>query len=197
MGGRSPVFAWIVGVVCAAIVATLAVLAVPVLPTLTGWAIGAFVADGSDTGEDDADAAAQERPLGCRDLHEGPLWALLDLAPGSRIAASEDPPVTSATALVEALAPTVRLTCTWTADAGTVSTTVAEVPPDADAVASAALPGMGFACVEARERTRCDRTADGLIETIEVGGGRWLSTSQTDWHPVGYADRVAERAFER
>jgi hypothetical protein len=187
------VFAWIVGVVCAAVVATLAVLAVPVLPALTGWAMGAFVAE--DTAAGEADAAPQERPLGCRDLHDGPLWATLDLAPGSRLAASTDAPATSAGALVEALAPTVRLTCVWTADAGTISTTVADVPPDAAAVAGAALPGMGFTCAEVRDRMRCDRTAEGVVETIEVGGGSWLSTTQNGWHPVGYADRVAEPVF--
>lgn len=189
MGGRSPVFAWTVGVLCAATVATLAVLAVPVIPALTGWAASALGAGGAG-----AEAPA-ERPIGCRDLHEGPLWAVLDLAPGSTLAASTDAPVTSATALVEALGPSVRLTCTWTADAGELSATVADVPPDAGAVAVAALPGAGFTCREAGERIRCDRMAEGVLETIEVGEGRWLSTTQAQWHPTGYAERVAERAF--
>ena len=104
-------------------------------------------------------------------------------------------PVTTATALVSALSPDVQLTCFWHADAGTVSTTLATVPPDAGAIAAAALPGSGFTCESVDERTRCTRTDGDLTETIEAGGGLWLSTSESAWHPAGYVSRTGDRIW--
>jgi hypothetical protein len=47
----------------------------------------------------------------------------------------------------------------------------------------------------AGERTRCTRTDGDLTETIEAGGGRWLSTSERGWHPSDYVSRIAKRVW--
>ena len=73
-----------------------------------------------------------------------------------------------------------------------MTTTLAAVPTDAGAIAAAALPGTGFECADVAERTRCTRIDGDLTETIEAGGGLWLSTSESAWHPSGYASRTAD-----
>ena len=65
----------------------------------------------------------------------------------------------------------------------------------AGAIAAAALPAAGFACEAREDRTRCTRTDGDVVETIEAGGGLWLSTSETGWHPAGYADATAARVW--
>lgn len=183
IGGRNVVVAWIVGVLCAAVVGVLAFLT---LPLLTGA--------GSLFGGPDPEASDAGGGLGCRDLYSDPLWAALNYEDGSELAESVDPPVTTATALVEALAPQAQLTCTWTADRGSISTTVAQVGSDAGSIAAAALPEVGFSCSDREGVTSCSRTDGELIETIEAADGVWVSTSQQSWHPERYASRVGEAA---
>ena len=69
------------------------------------------------------------------------------------------------------------------------------VPTDAGAIAAAALPGAGFACEADGDRTRCTRTDGDLVETIEAGGGLWLSTSEQAWHPAEYVRRTGDRVW--
>ncbi len=184
IGGRNVVFAWVVGVLCAAVVGTLALLAVPLLTTA-----GGLLGGPAAPAEDDATAGP-----GCRDLYSDPLWASLNYEAGSELSESTDPPVTSASALVEALEPQVQVTCTWTAPRGTISTTVAEVGSDAGSIAAAALPEAGFSCGEADGITSCTRSDGDLLETIEAADGVWVSTSQQAWQPERYAQRVARAA---
>ena len=192
VAGRNAVFAWFVGIVSAAVVVTLLVLAAPMFPAATGWI---SAATGASPRAGDADADAGAAPLGCRDLYDQASWALLSTTDGSEVAASTDAPVSTATDLVAALEPSVTLTCTWRSDAGEISTTVATVPTDAGAIAAASLPDVGFDCAEDEGRTRCARTDSDLIETIEAGAGLWLSTSQQTWHPQGYAEGVADAVW--
>ncbi len=37
--------------------------------------------------------------------------------------------------------------------------------------------------------------ADGRVETIETGGGLWLSSVEDGWHPSGYIDGTAESVW--
>lgn len=187
IGGRNVVFAWIVGVVCAVVIGVLAFLTVPLVTTGLGLL-------GGGTSETDAEAAT-DGPGRCRDLYSEPLWAALQYSPGAALETSADAPVSSAQALVEALAPTVRFTCTWRSDAGSISTTVGEVGTDAGSIAASALPAQGFSCSENGTRTFCARTDGELVETIEAGEGRWVSTSQQAWHPERYASRVGDAVF--
>lgn len=200
VGGRNAAFAWVVGVGCLAILGVLAALALPLIPASMTW-FGTTVdtAQGtSQTPPTSAPVAAGEEgalPTECPALYDEALWATMRFTRGAVLTPSKDAPVTTATALVSALSPDVQLTCFWHADAGTVSTTLATVPPDAGAIAAAALPGSGFTCESVDERTRCTRTDGDLTETIEAGGGLWLSTSESAWHPAGYVSRTGDRIW--
>ncbi|QLD12177.1 hypothetical protein [Microbacterium oleivorans] len=189
IGGRNIVFAWIVGVVCAVVIGVLAFLTVPLVTTGIGLLGGGSSEAGADGG------AETDGPGRCRDLYSEPLWAALQYTPGAALETSSDAPVSSAAALVDALAPAVRFTCTWTAEAGSISTTVAEVGTDAGSIAASALPAQGFSCSENGTRTFCSRTDGELVETIEAGDGRWVSTSQQGWHPERYSGRVGDAVF--
>ena len=194
VGGRNAAFAWVVGL------GVLAALALPLIPASMTW-FGTTVdtAQGtSQTAPTSAPVAAGEEgalPTECPALYDEALWATMRFTRGAVLTPSKDAPVTTATALVSALSPDVQLTCFWHADAGTVSTTLATVPPDAGAIAAAALPGSGFTCESVDERTRCTRTDGDLTETIEAGGGLWLSTSESAWHPAGYVSRTGDRIW--
>ncbi|GEB95534.1 hypothetical protein [Microbacterium lacticum] len=200
VGGRNAAFAWVVGVGCLAILGVLAALALPLIPASMTW-FGTTVdtAQGtSQTAPTSAPVAAGEEgalPTECPALYDEALWATMRFTRGAVLTPSKDAPVTTATALVSALSPDVQLTCFWHADAGTVSTTLATVPPDAGAIAAASLPGSGFTCESVDERTRCTRTDGDLTETIEAGGGLWLSTSESAWHPAGYVSRTGDRIW--
>ncbi|GAA3906488.1 hypothetical protein [Microbacterium invictum] len=194
VGGRNAIFAWIVGLVCAAVVVGLGVLALPMLPATVGW-MAQQAGDrppGATTADDELDPTD---PVECRDLYVDALWSALVWTDESVLTPSTDAPTTTATPVVEALSPVVRMTCSWKSDKGEIHTTVATVATDAGAIATAALPGLGFACTEQEARVRCVRTEEELTETIETGGGLWLSTSQNAWYPVDYHRRVADRVF--
>lgn len=193
VGGRNSVFAWIVGLLSAAIVAVLVMLALPMMPASLAWLDEQL--NGPVSGPQAGDEVAEGLPVQCRDLYEQPLWATLQWAPDSVLTASRDLPATTATGLVGALAPVVRLTCAWTSTEGAISTTLAEVATDAGAIAATALPAAGFACSAADGRTRCTRAEGELTETIEAGGGIWLSTSQTSWRPADYHGRVEDAVW--
>ena len=200
VGGRNAAFAWVVGVACAATVGVLAFLAIPMIPASVSWLGDAVGRPATSTPA--AEATGQAAPLDgiptrCADLYDAALDdATLTFAPGAAgLTASSDAPTTTATQLVDALRPQVVFTCAWRADAGTVTTTLADVPTDAGPIAAAALPAAGFICSSQGERTRCTRTDGDLTETIEAGGGRWLSTSERGWHPSDYVSRIAKRVW--
>jgi len=182
------------------------VLAAPLFPAASGWMVDAVgqvqraidpdavePVDAAEPVDQPADAVGV--PAQCRDLYDNAMWAALRFTDGAELTSSADAPVFDAPALVEALAPQVSLTCRWTSDAGTVSTTIATVPTDAGAIAAAALPSDGFACAAEADRMLCTRTEGDILETLEAGGGVWLSTSQDAWHPTSYAARVADAVW--
>lgn len=203
MGGRNRVFAWFVGIVCAAVVVTILVIALPMFPAASGWFQAAYTEVQRFIDPDAAPPVPEptETPIDdetfdeCRDLYGDALWASLRWTTGAELTPSVDPPVTTATALVDALQPQVVMTCAWTSDQGAITSTVASVPTDAGAIAGAALPPLGFACEIRDERTLCTRTDGELVETIETAGGVWVSTSETSWHPSGYVRRIGQAVW--
>lgn len=201
VGGRNALFAWVAGIGCAAALGVIAVLALPMLPASLTWVGGAVDDAVSPTGATSEpvaagdDAASAGVPTECRELYDDALWALMRFTPDAVLTPSADAPATTASALVAALQPQVTITCSWHSDLGTVSTTLATVPTDAGAIAAAALPGAGFGCEQDGERTRCTRTDGELTETIEAGGGLWLSTSEDGWHPSGYTGRTGDAVW--
>ncbi len=202
VGGRNALFAWVVGIGCAAIVGVLAVLAAPMIPASLAWVDGTVNRPATTAptaqagaGEDGADGPSSGVPTECAELYDQALWAQLRFTRDAVLTPSKDAPTTTAAALVSALQPQVTLTCSWHADEGTVTSTIATVPADAGEIAAAALPGAGFTCAADGERTRCTRTDGELTETIEAGGGLWLSTSENGWHPSEYVSRTADRVW--
>ncbi|MCR2813753.1 hypothetical protein [Microbacterium sp. zg.Y1084] len=195
-GGRSTWLAWTAGVLSAGIVAALVWLALPGLPAVVGLT-GDSLRDGQQVQQAEAaDAPEAVTPGECRRLYSDALWAGLSWQPGSELDQDRSVPKTSATVLVDSLAPDVRFTCTWTSEAGSISTTLAAVGSDAGAIAQAALPDLGYGCgVVADGRVRCTKAADEVYETLEFGEGLWLSTTETAWHPERYASRVAEAVW--
>jgi len=205
VGGRNAVFAWVVGIGCAAIIGALAILAIPLIPASVSWVGDAVqgpsakpaagtAGDTGATGSTPSTGASAGLPTECSQLYDEAIWAALKFTPAT-LSPSKDTPTTTATQLVAALRPQVSFTCSWRADAGTVTTTLATVPADAGPIAAAALPGAGFTCASEGERTRCARTDGALTETIEAGGGLWLSTSEDGWHPSDYVSRTAKRVW--
>lgn len=195
VGGRNAVFAWIVGILCAATVLGLAYLAIPMVPVVRDWAVQTL-AGPRPAPERTADA--DDGPVECRDLYVDPLWASLVWTPESVLTPSAEAPAsTTAAALLQATQPSVRFTCDWSSANGKISTTLADVGTDAGAAAAATLPGIGFTCTEVKARARCIRTEGDVVETVEIGTGLLLASVESAWHPEQYAPRVADRVWRR
>lgn len=195
VGGRNTLFAWTVGVACAAVIGLLVWLAVPLVPASLAFLGDKVNPPTSGPAAGDGEDAASDEPSECRDLYPDRLWSSLVLSEDAVLSPSTDAPASAAAGFVDALAPSVRFTCAWEGAEGAISTTLAEVPPDAGAIATTALPALGFACETVAGRVRCVLTAGERTETIETGGGVWLSSVQDRWHPTHYATEVAEQVF--
>lgn len=192
VAGRSMWIAVPVGVLCIAVVGALAWLALPLMPATLGWVGGAVDGSLAEPAATSDPVAADGTPTTCRGLYDDALWATLSLAPDAILTPDTAPPVTTATTLATALAPQVRMTCTWHGAGGaSISTTVADVGTDAGAIAAASLPGEGFGCSEENGRVHCEKTAGDALETLDLGGGLWLSSTLTAWQPERYSPRVA------
>ena len=195
VGGRNTLFAWTVGVACAAVIGLLVWLAVPLVPASLAFLGDQVNPPTSGPAAGDGEDAASGEPTECRDLYPDRLWSSLVLSEDAVLSPSTDAPASAAAGFVDALAPSVRFTCVWQGAEGTISTTLAAVPTDAGAIAKTALPALGFACDTVAARVRCVLTAEERVETIETAGGVWLSTVQDGWRPSRYTDEVAERVF--
>lgn len=194
VGGRSLWLAWPIGVICAAIVAVLVWLAAPGVPAAIDFVGATLRASTSTAAADEAEDAAQPG-TDCRDVYPDALWAELVWTPDVLLSQSAAPPAT-APALVAALAPHVRLSCSWRAGEGrSASTTIADVPPDAPVLAQTALTAEGFTCAAEGEGVHCERTEAGIVEIHDLRGGVWISSVLTGWMPKDYAAQVASRVF--
>lgn len=193
IGGRNLGFAWFIGILSLGAVALLVFLAAPMLPSVLSWAGGIiFVAEPTPT---PTPPTADELKK-CEDLAGESLSDKLAAEHGFSVIPSRDAPVTSATAFVAALKPTVSITCTWHSDEGTLSATRASVGTDAGSIAQSGLPARGFTCEQVSGRVVCTRASHGDIETISAGGGTWLSTSEKGWHPEQFADQLAATVWK-
>jgi hypothetical protein len=202
IGGRNLWIAVPAGLMCAAVVAALVWLALPMIPVAIAW-----VGDTLRAATSRPLAAPQEVParppvvfddeLECHGMYPSDLWTELVWTPDSLLSQTRSAPATSVAAVVDALTPTVRLTCSWRARAGamTISTTLARVGADAVSIAGAALRGAGFACTGADDALSCHRTAGHVIEEHTVRDGFWLSSVETAWHPDDYGERLAAHLF--
>lgn len=196
IGGRNLWLAWPVGLLCAGVVGVLAWLAAPAVPATVG-----FVGDTLRSATSAPQAAAAgpvsavaldlAHDLDCRDIYPTQLWGELAWTPDSLLAQTHAAPATSVTALVDALQPTVRVTCGWRASRGTIVSTLSVVGTDASTVAEAALVGQGFACEPFGAGVACRRSAGGVVEEQVVRDGLWLASVETGWIPQAYGGRLA------
>ncbi|GAA2081105.1 hypothetical protein GCM10009758_30510 [Microbacterium hatanonis] len=196
VGGRSAWIAWPALLFCAAVVLVLLWLAAPGVPgaiSFVGDTLRSATTATAASAPDEADEAATD----CRTLYPDRLWAELTWTPEVLLSQNGAAPAATTT-LAQALAPTVRFTCTWTTEDGrSASTTLADVAAGSGPIASATLASEGFSCAEDGERLHCERTAGDVVEMHDLQGTAWLSTVLTNWQPEDYGAQTAARAFPR
>jgi hypothetical protein len=201
VGGRNAWIAVPAGLACAAVVAGLVWLSMPMVPVTVAWA-GDMLRNATtpeadpSPGDTPARRAATGIALDCRAIYTDALWNELTWTGGAILDQSFDAPATTVTALTEVLAPEVRLTCAWTTDDGaSVASTLAVVGVDGPTLAEAALRGQGFACAIGETGLRCTRADGDAVETHVFRDGLWLANAERSWHPEGYASGVEREVF--
>lgn len=194
VGGRSAWIAWPAGVLCAAVVATLFVLAAPGLPGAVTF-VGDTLRTGSTT-PPYTDAPRVPGPAGtCRDLYTQPMWSALVWSPEALLTQRRTTALSTPEA-VAAAAPTPVITCHWRGEGGRwLETSVAAVSPEGAAAVQSTLTAQSFTCTAAEATVHCERQADGVTEIHDLRGDRWVSSTFSGWMPDGYAAVVASRAF--
>lgn len=201
VGGRNSWIAVPAGLICLAIVAALVWLSLPMVPVTVAWAGDMLrnataprpAAADSDT---PARRASDGAALDCRALYSNSLWNELTWQGRTILDQALDAPISDVPALVDVLAPDVRLSCAWTAkDGGTVSTTISAVAADAPGLAEAALRGQGFTCAVADSVLRCTREQGDTIEDHVLRDGLWIATIERSWHPEDYSARLERTVF--
>ncbi|WP_127474067.1 hypothetical protein [Microbacterium sulfonylureivorans] len=201
VGGRNSWIAVPTGVACAAIVAGLVWLSMPMVPVTVAWA-GDMLRNATtpkpepSPGDTPARRAAAGAALDCRAIYTDALWNEMTWTGRTILDQSYDPPATAVTSLIEVLVPDVRLTCGWTAgDRGNVVSTLAVVASDASDIAEAALRGQGFSCAPGDAGLRCTRAEGDALETHLFRDGLWLCSVESTWHPDDYAARLERGVF--
>jgi len=193
IGGRSLWLAWPAGLLCAAAVVALAVIAAPGVPLAVG-----FVGDTlrAATGRHVvADTPPPTPAADCRHLYSQPLWSLLVWSPQALLSQRHTAPASTPEA-VAAAGPTVVVTCHWRGEAGRfIETTVSTVTPEGAAAVTTTLAAQGFACSVVADTTHCERAAGELLEVHDLRADRWVSSTLSGWMPDDYAAIVASHAF--
>lgn len=200
-GGRNSWIAVPAGLICAAIVAALVWLSLPMVPVTVAWA-GEMLRNATtprpqvQAADTPAGRAAAGRELDCRALYSDSLWNELTWTGRTILDQTTDPPPTSVTSLTEVLRPDVRLTCAWTdADGGEVITTLAVVGADGASIAEAALRGQGFSCAIGDPGLHCTSSQGDMVETQVFRDGLWLSSVERSWLPDDYGSRLERQVF--
>ena len=194
-GGRNSWIAVPAGILCAAVVASLVWLALPMVPVAVAW-VGDTLRSATAPRPEatpvqtPAQTAADGGAIDCRTLYADDLWNELTWREGSLLDQSMAAPATAATAFADAAAPDVLVTCTWRFDSGGIVSTLSKVDADAATIAEAALAGDGFSCRTADGATVCDRTRGAVLEEHTLRDGLWLVSVETAWHPDDYGRRL-------
>ena len=201
VGGRNTWIAVPAGIACAAVVAALVWLSLPMVPVTLAWA-GDMLRNATtpaaerSPGDTPAGRAAAGEPVDCRAMYSDSLWNEVMWTGRTILDQSLDPPPTSVTALAEVVDADVRATCLWTASDGlTVVSTLAAVGDGAPAIAEAALRGQGLACAVDDSALHCTGTVGDAIETHVFRDGFWLVSVETTWRPEDYAARLERHVF--
>lgn len=201
IGGRSAWLAWPAGVVCAGVVATLAWMAVPGIPTAVSF-VGDVLRAGAATSGAEASGPKTVHQIGtalsddCRSLYPDGLWVELSWTPHVLLNQTQAEPETTAGSVLAALSPQVRMTCAWRDESGgTVTTTLSDVDASAAAIARAGLTSQGFDCADSGGGIRCAKTTGDVSEEHVIRDGVWLATVEKAWHPDAYTDRLVRRLW--
>jgi len=202
VGGRSTVLAVPATILCLGVVAVLVWLALPAVPFGVQWVgdalRGPTSAPAAESGGGAPVATASASAAECRALYTDGLWQELSQRAGGDPVQDASPPATSATSLVAALTPAVRVTCSWTGtQVGHIVTTVSDVAPSSTGIARAALESQGFDCSGYGDGVRCLRTAGDVVDDQVIRGGVWLSSVLTSWQPAQYTERTAQQLWPR
>jgi hypothetical protein len=201
IGDRSYWLAVPAGLLCAAVVAALTWLALPMVPITVGWVGDTLRAASAPRPVPPAVPTAAERaaaaqPLDCRALYPDSLWSELTLRGDVLLTQTAGPPATALTSLADALPAASRLTCSWRLQrGGGIVTTLAAVAADAVTIADATLRGQGFTCSTVGAALQCVRIRGDVVEEHTIRAGLWLSSVETVWHPEDYGLRVAARVW--
>ena len=194
IGGRNSWIAWPAGLLCAAVVAALVWLALPMLPVSVAW-VGDMLRATTSAARRRAgarrprDAARSRRATStaarCTPTTCGPS------SPGRRsaaVAGRRRRPPTAVTSLTDALAPSRagHLPLAAGRRAARSSSTLAGVGRRRRA--RSPTPRCAVRDSRAQPTTRrcvCTRAAGDVVEEHTVRGGLWLSSVETAWHPGG------------
>ncbi|HWL77023.1 hypothetical protein [Microbacterium sp.] len=197
-GGRNLWIAVPAGLLCAAIVVALAYFAMPMVPLSVAWAgeVLRAATTPKDPGETPTPIAMAERP-DCRDLFPDDLWIELVWSRDALLAQSIAVPDTMPPTLVEALTPTVLVTCVWRGtDGRQLVTSLARIPDETAPIAEASLRAEGFLCRKVAGGALICRqpSGDNLVQQV-LRDGVWLSIAERGWHPPGFADRLTAHVW--
>lgn len=200
VGGRNSWIAVPAGLVCAAIVAALVLLALPMVPVTVAW-----IGDTLRRATTEQPARAQEPSIAqrageggqvdCREVYPDDVWNELTWRVGSRLSQSGAAPATQATSFADAVTPDVVVTCEWRFAEGEIVTTLSRVEPDAGAIAEAALAGQGFSCAAGDGGLVCTRAEGDVLEEHTLRDGLWLASVERQWHPEEYGRRLERNVF--
>ncbi|MBZ4487608.1 hypothetical protein LQ938_02150 [Microbacterium sp. cx-55] len=198
IGGRNSALAWFVGLVCAGVVVTLVVLAEPAIPMATqlvGDTLRGSAPKPAPTPTRTPDAVTTSTPE-CHALYSEALWSELTQRAGGDPVQDASPPAASIASLTTALAPQVRVSCTFTGtNTGRIATTVSDVAPDAADIARATLEAGGFACAAFGDGVRCEHDAADGVEEQTIRDGVWIASTFSGWHPSRYTDRMVRQVW--
>ncbi|WP_439591827.1 hypothetical protein [Microbacterium sp.] len=194
--GRNSWIAVPAGLICAGVVGALLWFSLPMMPVAAAWvgqtAQRALAEPLVTVAEPTRAVADLDAVRDCRDLYPENVWAELQWRGEGLLAQTTSPPSTTATTVVEALAPAVRLSCAWSFPAGgSLVSTLSDVDADAAAVAQAGFEGAGFTCTSDSGILHCSLARDGGIEDHVLRGGLWLFVFTKGWAPDDFASRVS------
>jgi hypothetical protein len=197
VGGRVSWIAWPAMLGCVAVIVVLFVLAIPGIPGAIDFVGSTLRASTSAPVADGDESAPAEAPRECRELYPDRLWVDLTWTPSARLSPDTSVPAVDP-ALVTALSPAVRFTCTWRTDDGrTIQSTLADVAAGSAPIAQAALSASGASCTVEGDRMHCEHESDGVTRIDDIQGELWLSSTLTQWTPDDYAAQTAAQAFGR
>lgn len=201
VGGRNSWIAVPAGLVCAAIVAALVWLSLPMVPVTVAWA-GDMLrnATSPEPAPSAGDTAARRALAGdavdCRALYSASLWNEMTWQGRTILDQAIEAPPTEVPSLTEVLAPEVRVSCSWTdQDGRAVISTLSAITPQTIGLGEAALRGQGFACAAGDGIVRCARTQGEVVEAHVLRDGLWLATLERAWHPDDYGARLERSVF--